>query len=159
MSEEKPLLILPGTVSIAATPEFAVRDRFTAGVDPGAFAKISYLDSAFETRFGERIEPSAAARNLCYAVLSRPADAATIHDELDPASKTTLADVSALLGDQKSGAPGVLPTNGCGAIFFVEDVTVHFYWDGGGWCIRCGQVAAWPVWIDGCRVFFRSSPT
>lgn len=158
------LLKILGTVAVPKTGEFSACDRFVVNTNAAARVKISYLDDNFLSWFRGKTEAPSGETDLRYYTLRRASVDLPIITELggDAKAEITLAQIYALMKEQKNGKAGVLLNDGHANIFYVRDVSsvlraVDVDWDGGGWGVSADSVEGPDRWGDGHRVFSRNS--
>ncbi len=161
-----PLLEPVGTITIPAlTGRFSAREKYVLNygqkAKPGV--RIAYLDSNFQTWFGDAVEGPIAEASLNYARLTRSELDGPILDLLGnrPDLAVFLRQIYWLMEQQPNGEPGKLLNDGWASIFYMPGLTrvARLYWCAGygGWDVFARSVTDPRGWRDGRQVFSSNS--
>lgn len=145
--------------------KFIASERFVVDTSRKATVKISYLGDNFrESMLGLVEEQPPTETNICYYELLKASVDEPIIAELggEQKAETKLAEIYALMKNQRNGEKGILLTNGYANIFYVRDIkvvlrAVSVGWDGGGWRLDASSVGRPGRWGAGYQVFSRNS--
>lgn len=157
------LLELVGTIMVPeTTTSFHVSELFVKDVSDSAQVKIYDVGSNFRTWFGKMIVGPHSGSTLSYHTLGYNAYDEDIISALggEATSEISLAEIWALMLEQKNGGSGSLLTSGKANIFYVRDdssvlCAVFINWFSGGWCVAARKFGVCD-WRGVRRVFARS---